>query len=108
MKDYCVKIQSALALLVASAALCVAGQPSAPVGLMVNGARNPLAIDRDAARFTWRSADSSRAERQMAYQILVASSPDFRGQKSEVRGQNSNGALTSDLRPLTSVWWDSG
>ena len=58
----------------ASLAFQVLGRPAAPVGLLVNGVRNPLAIDRDATRFTWRSADSSRGERQMAYQILVASS----------------------------------
>ena len=89
MKDYCVKIQSALALFAASAALCVAGEPSAPVGLLVNGVRNPLAIDRDAARFTWRSEDNSRGERQTAYQILVASSPER-------------------LAAGTGDWWDSG
>lgn len=65
-----------LAVLVLSAAsvvLGVAGQPSAPVGLLVNGVSNPLAIDRNATRFTWMSKDGGRGERQTAYQILVAS-----------------------------------
>ena len=59
------------------------------MGLLVNGVSNPLAIDRDSARFTWRSADASRGERQTAYQILVSSSPD---------------RLAADKGD----WWDSG
>jgi len=51
------------------------GQPSAPVGLLVNGVSNPLAIDRDATRFTWMSKDTQRGERQTAYQIVVFASP---------------------------------
>jgi alpha-L-rhamnosidase len=47
---------------------------SAPSGLLVNGVADPLAIDRDATRFTWRSEGGGRGERQIAYQILVASS----------------------------------
>ena len=114
MKDYCVKIQSALALLVASAALCVAGQPSAPVRLLVNGVRNPLAIDRDAARFTWRSADSSRGERQMAYQILVASRPERLAARTGDRWDSgkvdSARSASVDyagkvLPSATRVWW---
>jgi alpha-L-rhamnosidase len=114
MKDYCVKIQSALALLVASAALCVAGQPSAPVGLLVNGVRNPLAIDRDAARFTWRSADVGRGERQMAYQILVASSPERLATRTGDRWDSGkvDSARSASveyagkvLPSATRVWW---
>ena len=68
--------KSALALFLAVIALGAAGKPSAPVGLLVNGVRNPLAIDRDATRFTWMSEDATRGETQTAYQILVASKPD--------------------------------
>lgn len=49
--------------------------PGAPLGLLVNGVANPLAIDRDTTRFTWRHEAHRRDERQTAYQILVASSP---------------------------------
>ena len=51
-------------------------KPAAPSGLLVNGVSNPLAIDRDATRFTWMSTDTARGARQTAYQILVAASPD--------------------------------
>jgi alpha-L-rhamnosidase len=40
----------------------------------VNGVSNPLAVDRDAVRFTWRQADAGRGAVQTAYQILVATS----------------------------------
>ena len=70
-------------------ALAASGKPSAPVGLLVNGASNPLAIQRDVTRFTWMSTDSARGEVQTAYEIQVFSgSPD--------------GSSPS------SVWWDSG
>ncbi|MGH7951547.1 MAG: family 78 glycoside hydrolase catalytic domain [Limisphaerales bacterium] len=59
---------------IASIALETFGKPSTPVGLLVNGVSNPLAIDRDATRFTWMSKDTVRGERQTAYQILVSSS----------------------------------
>jgi len=50
------------------------GEPSTPADLLVNGVGNPLAIDREDTRFTWRSADTSRGATQTAYQILVATS----------------------------------
>jgi alpha-L-rhamnosidase len=114
MKDYCVKIQSALALLVASAALCVAGQPSAPVGLLVNGVSNPLAIDRAMARFTWRSADTGRGARQTGYQILVASSIERLARQAG--DWWDSGRVASDrsasveyagkaMPPATRLWW---
>ncbi len=69
-------------------AFAASGRPSAPVGLLVNGVSNPLAIDRDATRFTWMSKDAERGERQTAYQILVfESKPGFNADE---------------------VWWDSG
>jgi len=60
-------------LVMALFALEVFGKPAAPVGLLVNGLSEPLAIERDATRFTWISTDETRDERQTAYQILVAS-----------------------------------
>ncbi len=89
MKNYCGIIQFALALVVASAAFCAIGQPSAPVGLLVNGVSNPLAIERDVIRFTWMSKDTTRGGKQTAYQILVSS--------------NANG-----LRTGIGDCWDSG
>jgi len=61
-------------ILVFSITLEAPGKPSAPAGLLANGVSNPLAIDRDATRFTWMSKAGGRGERQTAYQILVASS----------------------------------
>src|SRR5580693_989441 len=66
-------------LLIMLVTLAASGKPSAPVGLLVNGASDPLAIDRDTTRFTWMSKDSERGERQTAYQILVYSSACTKG-----------------------------
>lgn len=52
-----------------------AGQVSGrPADLLVNGVSSPLAIDRDAVRFTWRQTDFGRGEAQVAYRILVSPS----------------------------------
>ena len=78
-----------LAVIIALISLPAPGMPAAPVGLLVNGVANPLAIDRDTARFTWRSVDINRGETQIAYQILVSSNADR-------------------LAAGTGDWWDSG
>jgi alpha-L-rhamnosidase len=70
-------------------ALGASGRPAAPAELLVNGVRNPLAIDRDTTRFTWQLMDNTRGETQTAYQILLSSSQEPDGSQS-------------------SVWWDSG
>src|ERR1035437_10040399 len=49
--------------------------PVAPLGLLVNGVANPLAIDRGTPRVTWRPDADRRGERQTANQILLYSSP---------------------------------
>jgi alpha-L-rhamnosidase len=79
-----------------SMAIPVCGEPSAPVGLLVDGVSHPLAIDRDATRFTWMSKDTERGERQTAYQIVV-----FR---------RSQSAKDSGIRTHDSglILWDSG
>ena len=77
-----------MVMIVAMAANVFAG-PAAPVGLLVNGVSKPLAIDRDTARFTWMSPDTTRGERQTAWQILISSNPDFGNSPS-------------------TIWWDSG
>jgi alpha-L-rhamnosidase len=76
-------------LVMAGIAVRACGEPAAPVGLLVTGVSHPLAIDRDAVRFTWRSADTNRGETQTAYRILVASCPQY-------------------LAARTGEWWDSG
>ena len=50
--------RSVLAVTLASITLGALAEPAAPVGLLVNGVSNPLAIDRDATRFTWMSQDT--------------------------------------------------
>ncbi len=89
MKFFAVATQPVLTLIIASIAFGASSRPSAPVGLLVNGVSEPLAIDRDATRFTWMSADTTRGERQTAYEILVAS--------------NAKG-----LADGKADWWDSG
>ncbi len=62
------------------AAAVVPGKSAAPVDLLVNGVSNPLAIDRDAVRFTWRQTDAGRGTAQTAYRILVATSRELLAQ----------------------------
>jgi alpha-L-rhamnosidase len=75
-------------------AFSAVGKPSAPVGLLVNGVSDPLAIDRDATRFTWMSKDSERGERQTAYQIVVF--------------QDARPASTLQHFNTSTIIWDSG
>jgi alpha-L-rhamnosidase len=88
--------------------------PGAPLGLLVNGVANPLAIDRGTVRFTWRSEASGRGERQTAYQILVSSSRanldaakgDF--WNSGKVGSNRSAGVEFDGKALprtTRFWW---
>jgi alpha-L-rhamnosidase len=93
MKIFTIPMQAILALVMLST-IAAAGKPPAPVGLLVNGVSNPLAIDRDTTRFTWMSKDSERGERQTAYQILVFERPALTIQRF------------NDSTPL--IWWDSG
>jgi alpha-L-rhamnosidase len=76
MKFFTLALRPVLALLLASIAIDAIGKPATPVWLLVDDIINPLAVDQDAARFTWRSVDDNRGEAQTAYQILVASNPD--------------------------------
>jgi alpha-L-rhamnosidase len=107
-------MRPALTLVIASITLGTSGKPAAPVGLLVNGANHPLAIDREATRFTWRSPEAGRGERQTAYQILVASSA---GRLATGKAEWwDSGKVESDksasveyagtaLPPATRVWW---
>jgi len=74
MKVISLTVKLVLALSIASISQEALGKPSAPAGLLVNGVSNPLAVERDAIRFTWMSKDTTRRESQAAYQILVSSS----------------------------------
>jgi len=79
-KDFIsIRIRAAAArfapLLIVLVPFCASAKPLAPVGLLVNGVNDPLAIDRDATRFTWMSKDTGRGERQTAYQIVVFAKP---------------------------------
>ena len=82
-------MQVALACFAAFVSLEVFGEPFAPVELLVNGVSNPLAIDSDTTRFTWKSVATGRGDTQTAYQILVSASV----------GRLAAGA---------GDWWDSG
>ena len=107
-------MQLAFALLLASATLAVSAKPSPPEALLVNGVSNPLAIERNTVRFTWRLADADRGERQTACQILVSSSPERLG--AETGDWWDSGKVDSDrsasveyggkaLPPATRFWW---
>jgi alpha-L-rhamnosidase len=89
MKVFVITTLCALALVEAAFGFDSSSVPSAPAGLLVNGVRDPLAIDRDETRFTWRSVDTVRGERQTAYQILVSTNSDH-------------------LAAGAGDWWDSG
>ncbi|HTB84853.1 MAG TPA: family 78 glycoside hydrolase catalytic domain [Candidatus Sulfotelmatobacter sp.] len=75
MKNPAIPVRFSLTVVIAFIAFSAFANPAAPVGLLVNGVGNPLAIDRNTTRFTWMSKDATRGERQTAYQIFVASSP---------------------------------
>jgi alpha-L-rhamnosidase len=92
-----------------SGAIAAFGEPSSPVGLLVNGVSNPLAIDRNATRFTWMSKDSDR-ERQTAYQIVVcqnpASGPIFWDSGKVNSSQSASVEYTGKALPAaTRFWW---
>ena len=78
-----------LALLTIAGQTEAVAEPEPPAGLLVNGVSNPLAIEREAVRFTWRSEDDSRGEAQTAYQILVSTN-------------------AAGLAAGNADWWDSG
>lgn len=66
-----------VALVVTSARLAVSlGGPEEPQHLRVEYLVNPLGIDVRQPRFAWVDGHTARAERQTAYQILVATRPD--------------------------------
>ncbi|HEY1791145.1 MAG TPA: family 78 glycoside hydrolase catalytic domain [Verrucomicrobiae bacterium] len=96
----------------ASVAFAAFGTPSGPVGLLVNGVTNPLAIDRDATRFTWMSKDTERGECQTAYEILVFSS--FRNASTPLIwdsgkvDSDQSASVEYEGKPLaaaTRFWW---
>jgi alpha-L-rhamnosidase len=101
-------------LCLASATIFVAltafGRPSAPVRLLVNGVSNPLAIERDATRFTWMSKDTERGERQTAYQIVVfqgsnRSMPIWDSGKVDSGNSASVEYAGKALPAATRFWW---
>jgi alpha-L-rhamnosidase len=119
------------ALVMGFLAFVAAGKPFAPVGLLVDGVNDPLAIDCPVeygaggrppehgelfhgTSFTWMSKDDQRGEKQTAYQILVASSPDRLA--AEKADEWDSGKVDSDrsasvvyagkvLPPATRFWW---
>ncbi len=106
--------KSALVLFLVVITLGASGKPSSPVSLLVNGVSNPLAIDRDATRFTWMSADTTRGEKQIAYQILVASTSKllvagtgnyWDSGKMDLDKSASVEYTGKPLPPTTRLWW---
>lgn len=105
---------SALVLVEVTSAFGASSMVPAPVGLLVNGVNEPLAIDRDTTGFTWRLRDGARGEKQTAFQILVSSSAE-----PLAKGRADfwdSGKINSDksasveyagkpLPPATRFWW---
>jgi alpha-L-rhamnosidase len=54
--------------------------PSAPVTLRCEYLKNPVGVDVRQPRFGWVLHHTERAQRQSAYQVLVASSPELLSQ----------------------------
>lgn len=90
------------------------GRPSPPVGLLVNGLSSPLAIDRNAVRFTWKQAASGRASAQTAYRILVATNRErLAARKGDIwdsgkveSDRSAAVAYTGTSLPAeTRLWW---
>jgi alpha-L-rhamnosidase len=86
----------------------------APIGLLVNGVSGPMAIERDATRFTWRSAAGGRGEMQAAYQVLVsanrehlvAGKADWWDSGKVNSGQSASVEYAGKtLPPATRCWW---
>src|SRR5690349_17122246 len=46
------------------------------INLRVNALENPISVDSSQPRFSWQMADSRRGARQIAYRIVVASTPE--------------------------------
>jgi alpha-L-rhamnosidase len=115
MKIFTGSMQMVFACAIASLAFKAAGDPEAPVGLLVNGVSNPLAIDRDAVEFTWRLENISRGETQTAYQVLVASSAEHLATRnadcwdSGKVGSDKSASVEyagKTLPPSTRFWWE--
>jgi alpha-L-rhamnosidase len=51
-----------------------------PVELRVDNLKNPLGIDDPAPKFSWQLRDPEPGAKQMAYEVLVASSPELLAQ----------------------------
>jgi alpha-L-rhamnosidase len=96
-----------LALTITLTVLQAFGSPSAPVGLLVNGVSNPLAIDRDDIRFTWMSPDPTGGQTQTAYQLLVSSANGNWWDSGKVDSSQSASVEYSGkpLPPATRFWW---
>ena len=110
------RIQSCwFAVAIASITIEVFGGQVAPVGLLVNGVSNPLAIERDATRFTWRSGGcrpGRNANRVSDPGFLKP--PSAWPQEREIGGTAARWIRTNRLRlnmrgkplpPATRFWW---
>jgi len=104
----------ALALAITSITFETFGKAAVPEGLLVNGVRNPLAIDRETTRFTWSVSGNTRGESQTAYQILVAL--DTKRLAAGKTDYWDSGKVLSDksasveyagkaLPPAARIWW---
>ncbi len=68
-------VLSCLAVAITTVGSCLAGD-LVPTSLECEYAQNPLGVDLPAPRLFWKLASRTRGQRQTAYRILVASSPE--------------------------------
>ena len=64
---------------VCAVSMCVsaaAANPAKPYNLRCERLSEPVAIDRDQPRLSWKLESATRGEKQTAYRVLVASSAD--------------------------------
>src|ERR1700751_3109010 len=70
------------------------GGPAAPNTLRCEYMEDPLGVDTSEPRFAWVLEHSDRAEKQTAYQLLIATKPDLL--KQDRGDQWDSGKVTSD------------
>ena len=83
-----------IAFLAVAAMSAFAAGPGTPNTLRCEYMENPVGVDTAAPRFAWVLAHSDRAEKQTAYQVLVASSAE--GLSHEKGDAWDSGKISSD------------
>lgn len=54
----------------------ISSEDKSPANLLCEYAENPLGVDVNKPRLTWKSASGKQGQKQKAYQILIASTEE--------------------------------